>query len=170
MNDVRTPTTYFQERGASPEAINKLKSKLDDLLVSLYEYKERFQTTPAEDKILDAEIDKAEFRRYKKVSKEYASKVAEAFIHGTPDDVVDAITEALDYKVSCRVEPFMVKAGEEMEEKIFWDLLYNHNSFIQDADDENHRKGFSTNLLLNSLSVMSTTQPVVLFFVRETNP
>ena len=37
--DVRTPTTYFQERGASPEALNKLKGKLDDLLSTLYEYK-----------------------------------------------------------------------------------------------------------------------------------
>ena len=126
MDDVRTPTTYFQERGASPESITKLKGKLDDLLVSLYEYKERFQTTPAEDKILDDEIDKVELRRYKKVSKQYASKVAEAIIHGTPDDVMDAITEALDYKVFCRVEPFMVKAGEEMEEQIFWDPLYDH--------------------------------------------
>ena len=126
MDDVRTPTTYFQERGASPEAITKLKDKLDDLLVSLYEYKERIQTTAAEEKILDAEIDKAELRRYKKVSKEYASKVAEAFIHGTPDDVVDSLWEALDYKVFCRVEPFMVKAGEEMEEQVFWDPLYDH--------------------------------------------
>ena len=126
MDDIRTPTTYFQKRGASPQAITKLKGKLDDLLESLYEYKERFQTTPAEEEILDAEIDKAELRRYKKVSKEYASKVAEAFVHGTPDDVVDALWEALDYKMFCRVEPFMIKAGEEMEDQIFWSDLVGH--------------------------------------------
>ena len=126
MDDVRTPTTYFQERGASPVAITKLKDKLDDLLVSLYEYKERFQSTPAEDKILDDEIDKAEFSRYKAVSKEYAFKVAESFIHGTPDDVVNALWEALDYKVFCRVEPHLVKSGEEIEEQIFWCNQYGN--------------------------------------------
>ena len=119
MNDIRTPTTYFQERGASPEAIRKLKGKLDDLLASLYEYKERIKTTPAEEKILDAEIDKAELRRYKKISKEFTLKVAEAFIDGTPGDVEGALWEALDYKVFCRVEPFLIKAGEEIEEQIF---------------------------------------------------
>ena len=126
MNDVRTPTTYFQERGASPEAITRLKGKLDDLLVSLYEYKERFQTTPAEEEILDTEISKTELKRYKKVSKENASKVVEAFIHGTPEDAANAICEALDYKVFCRVEPFMVKTGEEMEEQIFWCNQYGN--------------------------------------------
>lgn len=126
MDDVRTPTTYFQERGASPEAITKLKGKLDDLLVSLYEYKEKFQTTPAEEEILDDEIEKAELRRYKKVSKENASKVVEAFIHGTPEDVVDALWEALDYKVFCRVEPHLVKSGEEIEEQIFWCKQYGN--------------------------------------------
>ena len=120
MDDVRTPTTYFEQRGASPEALNKLKGKLDDLLTSLYEYKERFETTEAEDQILEEEINKAELLRYKKTSKENASKVVEAFTHGTPEDAVNAIWEALDYKVFCRVEPYMIKTGEEMEEQIFW--------------------------------------------------
>ena len=118
--DVRTPTTYFQERGASPEALNKLKGKLDDLLTSLYAYKEKFKTTPAEEEILDDEIDKAEFRRYKKVSKENASKVVEAFVHGTTNDVMDALWKALDYKAFCRVEPHLVLTGEEIEEQLFW--------------------------------------------------
>ena len=126
MNDVRTPTTYFQERGANPEALNKLKGKLDDLLTSLYEYKERFKTTEAEEQILEEEINKAELLRYKKVSRENASKVVNAFSYGTPEDAVNAIWEALDYKVFCRVEPYMVKTGEEMEEQIFWCKQYGN--------------------------------------------
>ena len=126
MNDVRTPTTYFEQRGASPEALNKLKGKLDDLLTSLYEYKERFKTTEAEEQILDEEINKAELLRYKKVSRENASKVVKAFSYGTPEDAVNAIWEALDYKVFCRVEPYMVKTGEEMEEQIFWCKQYGN--------------------------------------------
>ena len=42
MKDVRTPVTYFHKQGASPEAISMLKGKLDDLLESLYEYRERY--------------------------------------------------------------------------------------------------------------------------------
>ena len=124
--DVRTPTTYFQEREASPEALNKLKGKLDELLATLYAYKERMPTTPAEEEILDDEIEKAEFRRYKKVSKENASKVVEAFAHGTTNDVMDALWEALDYKAFCRVEPYLVKTGEEIEEDLFWCNQYGH--------------------------------------------
>ena len=126
MKDVRTPMTYFQQRGASPEALTKLQGKLDELLSSLYEYKERFNTTPAEEIILDEEINKAEHKRYKKVSKENAIKVIDAFVHGTPQDAEDALWEALDYKVFCRVEPHLVKAGEEIEEQVFWTELYGN--------------------------------------------
>lgn len=124
--DVRTPTKYFQNRGASPEALNKLKGKLDDLLSSLYEYKERVDATPAEEEILDNEIYKAERKRYRKVSKENASRVMEALVHGTSDEAMEAIREAIDYKVFCRVEPFMEKTGEEMEEQIFWCNQYGN--------------------------------------------
>ncbi len=126
MNDVRTPSSYFQQRGASPEALEKLKGKLDELLVSLYEYKERFKTTPAETQILDREIDHVERRRYQQISMEYASKVVEAFAHGKPNQVVDALWNALDYKMFRRLEPFLVKAGEEMEEQVFWSDLIGH--------------------------------------------
>ena len=42
MKDVRTPDTYFHQRGMNPESIARLKGKLDDLLESLYEYRERY--------------------------------------------------------------------------------------------------------------------------------
>ena len=132
MKDIRTPTTYFQQRGASPEAeeklkgkleelnsLEKLKGKLDELLTALYALKERGKGTPATKKIIETEIDKAEIQRYKQVSKENALKVVEAFIYGTPVDAADAICEALDYKAFCRAEPYMVSAGDEIEEQVF---------------------------------------------------
>ena len=121
MKDVRTPDTYFQHHGASPESISKLKGKLDDLLQSLYEYKERFSTTIAEEKILDEEIDKAEQRMYKKISKKNAVKVVDAAIAGTPDDITDAILEALDFKCLVRVDPYMQDEGQRIEEQLFWE-------------------------------------------------
>jgi len=120
MNDIRTPTTYFQKRGASPEALIKLKGKLDDLLESLYEYKRRIQTTQAEEKIVEQEIDKAERKRYKKASIKNALRVVDAATYGTPEDIADAIMEAIDYKVFVRVNPYMQDTGKQMEEQIFW--------------------------------------------------
>ena len=125
MKDVRTPTTYFQRRSSTP-ALNKLKGKLDELLTDLYALKESTDTTLATKKIVDMEIEKAEWERYKKVSRDNATKVVEALTHGTREDAVDALWEALDYKVFCRVEPHLVKAGEEIEEQLFWTELYGN--------------------------------------------
>ena len=125
MNDVRTPTTYFQRRSSTP-ALTKLKRKLDELLTDLYALKESTDTTLATKKIVDMEIEKAEWERYKKVSRDNATKVVEALTHGTREDAVDALWEALDYKVFCRVEPHLVKAGEEIEEQLFWTELYGN--------------------------------------------
>ena len=64
--DIRTPSTYFENKEATDEAMEKLKSKLDDLLLTLYALKEKGKGTPAAKKIVDVEIDKAEIQRYKK--------------------------------------------------------------------------------------------------------
>ena len=119
MKDVRTPVTYFHKQGVSPEAISKLKGKLDDLLESLYEYKQRFATTVAEEKILDKEIDKAERKVYEKNSMHNAGKVMDAIISGDAEDVADAIWEALDYKCYVRVEPYLQQEGKRIEGQVF---------------------------------------------------
>jgi len=117
--DIRTPSTYFEDKDVAGEAMKKLESKLDDLLSNLYTLKEEGKGTPATKKIIDDEIKKAEVQRYKKVSKENALKVVEAFMYGTPVDAADAICAALDYKAFSRTEPYMVYAGEEMEDFLF---------------------------------------------------
>ena len=126
MDDPRTPATYFKKQGASKESLIKLKGKLDDLLASLYALQNKSNTTPATKQIVDDEITKAEEEQYRSVSKQNASKVVEALIHGTADDAVEAIGDALDWKLFYRTEPYWMKAGLEMEEKIFWqDIIGN---------------------------------------------
>ena len=120
MTDVRTPTTYFQQQGASKESLLKLKGKLDDLLASLYSLRDKADKTPATEKIVDDEITKAEEEHYRQVSKQNASKVVEALVYGTADEAADAIGEALDWKWLYRTEPYLMKAGVDMEEQIFW--------------------------------------------------
>jgi len=120
MSDVRTPTTYFHKKEASPEALLKLKGKLDELLASLRALQDREDTTPATKQIVDDEMAKADIQHYRQVSKQNASKVVEALVYGTTDAAVDAITEALTYKTLWRVEPYLQKTGIEMEEQIFW--------------------------------------------------
>ena len=120
MTDVRTPTTYFQQQGASKESLLKLKGKLDDLLASLYSLRDKADKTPATEKIVDDEITKAEEEHYRQVSKQNASKVVEALVYGTAAEAADAIGEALDWKWLYRTEPYLMKAGVDMEEQIFW--------------------------------------------------
>tara|TARA_R100000027_G_C2241850_1_gene92252 strand:- start:254 stop:652 length:399 start_codon:yes stop_codon:yes gene_type:complete len=123
MRDVRTPETYYENKNApSGASLERLRTKLEDLVSALHALKERStetKTTPAYKEILDKEIDKAEIKRYKQVSKKNASQVIEALIYGTPEDAVDAITNALEYKIFCRTEPYLVKAGEEIENQVF---------------------------------------------------
>ena len=121
--DIRTPETYYENKNApNPASLKKLKTKLEDLVTSLDALKGKInqsKATPAYKEILDNEIDKAERRRYKQISKENASQVIEALIYGTSEDAVDAITNALEYKIFYRTEPYLAKAGEEIENQVF---------------------------------------------------
>ena len=126
MKDVRTPDTYFSDPASTQASVNKLKGKLNELLESLYQYKERIATTVAEEKILNDEIQKAESMRYQKVSRDNALKVASAFVNGTPDDVAEAIWEALDFKIGFRAEPSFIQKAEEVENQVFWSDLVGH--------------------------------------------
>ena len=123
--DPRTPSTYFQKRGATP-ALNKLKGRLDELLSDLYALKECTDNTLATKKIIDMEIERKEWEKYKQVSLEYARKVSDALTEGTHEDIVDALWDALDYKTFCRVDPYMQETGKQMEEQIFWVEQYGN--------------------------------------------
>ena len=121
MKDIRTPETYYENRDVSKEqSLERLKGKQDDLLSALDALKERSkQPTPAYKKILDDEIDNAVTQRYKKQSKENAKEVMEALAYGTHSDAIEAINHAIDYKIFCRTEPYMVEAGETIEKQVF---------------------------------------------------
>jgi len=123
MRDYRTPETYYEDKDVRKKelSLENLKSKLDDLLLSLHALQEKSKPSPAYKKILNREIDKAELQRYKKQSKANAAKVIEALINGTDDDAIDALTEALEYKIFCRVEPYMVETGDKIERQVFRD-------------------------------------------------
>lgn len=45
--------------------------------------------------------------------------MVEALVYGTADEAADAIGEALDWKWLYRTETYLMKAGADMEEKIF---------------------------------------------------
>jgi hypothetical protein len=56
MKDPREPTTYFKQQSPSPESIERLRDKLDDLLAALVAYKEKADApTAATKKIVDQE-------------------------------------------------------------------------------------------------------------------
>ena len=100
-------------------SLEKLKSKLDDLVGALDSYKEKKNASPAAKKIADDEEDKA--ARYLKRSKENAEKFVESVILGDHYASVEDLKEALDYKAFIRTDPYMRRTGAEMEQQLFDD-------------------------------------------------
>ena len=118
--DARTPTTYFYDQHErTREALTQLRGRLDELFVRIRSLKEEKTRTPAHQQIVEDEIDKAEMEHYKKVSKQNALRVVEAVSYGKPTDAIDAICEALDWKAFVRVNPYMIDAGENIENQVF---------------------------------------------------
>ena len=124
MSDPRTPKRYYvseEEYLNQKTSLEKLKSKLDDLVGALDSYKEKKNASPAAKKIADNEEDKAARIRYLKRSKENAEKFVESVIVGDPYASIEDLKEALDYKAFIRVDPYMRRTGAKMERQIFDD-------------------------------------------------
>ena len=120
MMDSRTPTTYFYDQHErTREALTQLRGRLDELFVRIRSLKEEKTRTPAHQQIVEDEIDKAELEHYKKVSKQNALRVVEAFSYGKPLEAIDAVCDALDWKAFVRVNPYMIDAGENIENQVF---------------------------------------------------
>ena len=124
MSDPRTPKRYYvteEEYLNQKTSLEKLKSKLDDLVGALSSYKEKKNASPAAKKIADNEEDKAARIRYLKRSKENAEKFVESVIIGDNYASIEDLKEALDYKALIRVDPYMRRTGAKMESQIFDD-------------------------------------------------
>ena len=124
MSDPRTPKRYYvseEEYLNQKTSLEKLKSKLDDLVGALDSYKEKKNASPAAKKIADDEEDKAARIRYLKRSKENAEKFVESVIVGDNYASIEDLKEALDYKAFIRVDPYMRRTGAKMERQIFDD-------------------------------------------------
>ena len=124
MSDPRTPKRYYvteEEYLNQKTSLEKLKSKLDDLVGALSSYKEKKNASPAAKKIADNEEDKAARIRYLKRSKENAEKFVESVIIGDNYASIEDLKEALDYKAFIRVDPYMRRTGAKMESQIFDD-------------------------------------------------
>ena len=124
MSDPRTPKRYYvseEEYLNQKTSLEKLKSKLDDLVGALDSYKEKKNASPAAKKIVDNEEDKAARVRYLKRSKENAEKFIESVIIGDHHASFEDLKEALDYKAFIRADPYMRRTGAKMERQIFDD-------------------------------------------------
>ena len=124
MSDLRTPKRYYvseEEYLNQKTSLEKLKSKLDDLVGALDSYKEKKNASPAAKKIADNEEDKAARIRYLKRSKENAEKFVESVIIGDHYASIEDLKEALDYKAFIRTDPYMRRTGATMERQIFDD-------------------------------------------------
>ena len=124
MSDPRTPKRYYvteEEYLNQQTSLEKLKSKLDDLVGALDSYKEKKNASPAAKKIADNEEDKAARIRYLKRLKENAEKFVESVIIGDHYASIEDLKEALDYKAFIRADPYMRRTGAIMERQIFDD-------------------------------------------------
>ena len=124
MSDPRTPRCYYldeEECLNQKTSLDKLRSKLDDLVGALDSYKEKRNASPAAKKIVDDEEEKAARIRYLKRSKKNAEKFVESVILGDHYASVEDLKEALDYKAFIRTDPYMRRTGAEMEQQLFDD-------------------------------------------------
>ena len=126
MSDPRTPKSYYvteeeheQQKSSLQNSLQKLRTKLDDLVGALDSYKEKRNASPAAKKIVENEEDKAAKIRYLKRSKENAEKFVESVIIGDHYASIEDLKEALDYKAFIRTDPYMRRTGAEMEKQIF---------------------------------------------------
>ena len=121
MKDIRTPNTYYETPEERNQSLEKLKSKLDDLLVAVQSLKGKKTNTPATEKIVDDEIVRLQKARYQKTSKEMANKFVEELVDGDSETAMDLMMELLDYKAFVRSEPYLQQTGKRMELHVFGD-------------------------------------------------
>ena len=121
MKDIRTPNTYYETPEERNQSLERLKSKLDDLLVAVQSLKGKKTNTPATEKIVDDEIVRLQKARYQKTSKEMANKFVEELVHGDSETAMDLMMELLDYKAFVRSEPYLQQTGKRMELHVFGD-------------------------------------------------
>ena len=119
MKDIRTPNTYYETPEEKEQSLEKLKSKLDDLLIAVQALKGKKGNSLATERIVDNEIDKLEKVKYRKNSKDRAQKFVEEMVHGDPDTAMDYLMDCLDYKAFVRAEPYLQQTGKMMEHQIF---------------------------------------------------
>ena len=121
MKDIRTPNTYYETPDERNQSLEKLKAKLDDLLVAVQSLKGKKTNTPATEKIVDDEIVRLQKARYQKTSKEMANKFVEELVHGDSETAMDLMMELLDYKAFVRSEPYLQQTGKRIELHVFGD-------------------------------------------------
>ena len=119
MKDIRTPRTYYETVEERNLGIEKLKAKLDDLLVAVQSLKGKAGNTPATEKIVDDEISKLEKARYKKNSMDRAKKFVDEMVDGNPDTAAELLMDCLDYTAFIRSEPHLENTGKMMEVQVF---------------------------------------------------
>ena len=119
MTDPRTPSTYFQQKGASPKDIQRLEGKLRDVLLDLQALRDSSIATPATKKIAGDEIRKLEGQKYEHLSREFAREAVDELMDGDMDTAIEKLKETLDFKVFRRVEPYMDMSGADIEDHVF---------------------------------------------------
>ena len=121
MDDVRTPINYFTSPQEQVDAFRRINERLDVLVEKLEALKaKRKQGTPAEKKIRENEIEKAELRRYRRKGLDDAGEILDLL---SRDDVRGAgavARESLNWRCNYRIEPVLEVTGEEIEEQVFW--------------------------------------------------
>ena len=119
MKDPRTPSTYFQQKGTSPKDIQRLKGKLQDLLLALEALRDSSIATPATKKTAGDEIRRLEGQKYEYLSREFAREAVDELMDGDMDTAIEKLKETLDFKVFRRVEPYMDMSGADIEDHVF---------------------------------------------------
>ena len=119
MRDIRTPSSYFQERNERKQQLDAVKSKLDDLLA----YLQILNQAPGQSKTHQALVTSEMKRVQKKVDNKVRQQVSRSIVDSILDDdtlvAVEKMKEELNFRVHSRIEPDLIRGGKEIQDHAF---------------------------------------------------
>ena len=120
MNDIRTPSEYFESRNKKRKKLEELKLRLNDILIHLQKLKGQTNTTQGYKRVVEHEMKRIEKKKRNQLHSEGSKIVLDKILDNDNDhNVVESIKEELDERIFRRIENHFNKATSQMKDDVF---------------------------------------------------
>ena len=122
MNDIRTPSQYFESRNKKRKKLEELKLRLNDILSHLQELRSKPNTTQGFKRVVEHEMKRVEKKKRYQLHSEGSKIVLNKILNNdNPHNIVESIKEELDERIFKRIENHFNKATSQMKDDVFND-------------------------------------------------